>query len=72
MKASFKDIGTGVAITISAAVILGFSQTISEAEARSVKNEQSIIVLTEKEQRIYDNVETIRQDVKEILSRLPE
>ena len=72
MKIDMRDVGTGVMITISAAIILGFSQSVSEAEARSVKNEQSIVVLTEKEQRIYENVEAIREDVKEILSRLPE
>lgn len=72
MKIDMRDVGTGVMITISAAIILGFSQSVSEAEARSMKNEQSIVVLTEKEQRIYENVEAIREDVKEILSRLPE
>jgi hypothetical protein len=72
MKLDTKSIFTGVAVTISAAVIMGFSQTVSDTDARSLKNEQSIDVLIEKEQRIYDNVEVIRQDVKEILSRLPE
>tara|TARA_R100000541_G_C1886266_1_gene83004 strand:+ start:377 stop:595 length:219 start_codon:yes stop_codon:yes gene_type:complete len=72
MKLDTKSIFTGVAATISAAVIMGFSQTISETEARSLNNVQQINTLIEKEQRIYDNVEVIRQDVKEILSRLPE
>jgi hypothetical protein len=72
MKLDTKSIFTGVAVTISAAVIMGFSQTISDTDARSLKNAQEIDSLFEKEQRIYDNVQVIRQDVKEILSRLPE
>ena len=72
MIIELKPIMTGVAITVSAALIMGFSSTISEADSRSIMNAKEIEALTEKEQRIYENVEVIRQDVKEILSRLPE
>ena len=71
MKLDIKPVMTGVAITVSAALITGFSSTVSEADSRSIRNAKEIESLSDKEKRIYDNVEIIRQDVKEILSRLP-
>lgn len=71
MKLDIKPVMTGVAITVSAALIMGFSSTVSEADSRSIRNAKEIESLSDKEKRIYDNVEIIRQDVKEILSRLP-
>tara|TARA_R110000744_G_scaffold378376_1_gene494421 strand:- start:841 stop:1059 length:219 start_codon:yes stop_codon:yes gene_type:complete len=71
VKLDIKPVMTGVAITVSAALIMGFSSTVSEADSRSIRNAKEIESLSDKEKRIYDNVEIIRQDVKEILSRLP-